>query len=232
MVPLLIGGGLAAGGAVASYMGGKSAADQQKKAQARWQAQRKALLDSLMKDQYSQGREHQAGTTDYLSKLTATMGQPATVAPTTAEYAPAVGDATGPRDADWQAVYRSAMAPKAAVNDAQLSANQANMDMGSMQNLLQQLGYGSELPARVADTQHGRFAFKNQMDQAANDAELAGFHPSNGSYNLQLLGQIMSGVGGGVLSAAPFMGGAPTSAAGAMNGRTAGNVNLFNAAAR
>ncbi len=210
MLPLALGVGLGAAGAVANYMGGKSEAKRKQRAIDRYNRDSSATYDTMMRDAWDAGLERQRGTGQVIEGLQPTMGAPASDVPQLADFMPAdEADPSGIRGD----VYRKAMAtagkPRQRVNQSQVAATQAGMDRSALARALDALGFSSTIEAQSRAPEHQRLQWQKRQELEAIKARLESALGStgNGARNLQLLGSLL-GAAGNVSMMAGSMGGA------------------------
>lgn len=197
MIPLLIAGGLAAGGAAANYMGARSEARRKAKAIKKYRHRMRDINSRLLEQLATQGRMEQEGTIQGITRGGAeasAAGEKAVAdrgAAINARLAALAGDAPPPtvampdaaRTAYERATGRAGLAQDAAdrlrvLSEQDLSRNQFTTE-GALPGM-----------AQVAATRTGQA--RAQLDQQNAEADLNGVMSTTGNQamNLQLLGAL------------------------------------------
>jgi hypothetical protein len=209
MVPLIVAGGLMAGGTVANYMGGENEAKRRSGAIKQYERDSARIHDNMLQDDWSTGQERQRGTGRVLTHLSSTMNQPGEAAPDVASYLPSTPEGSVP-DA-----YRAAMAqganPRVALSQTGVDATQAGMDREAMIRALDALGFSATVEGQTNAPQHARYQWQQRRDLADARARLESVlgSISNKTRNLQLLGSLLN-TGGQATMMGAAMSGGPT----------------------
>lgn len=190
-----IGVGMGLAGSALGAIGNRRAARQQRDAINRWQDNRRAILSGLADRQRGLSDQSQGYLTQALSDLSGTPdtipGQPSG----TADHLPAAPAGT----ADYSAAFRAALAPTQAIDDAALAHQQARAATTQRGRWTTGLLTRADGQRAIGRSSYGREAYLAQKRLMENDAALQGFRPSNSTYNLNLLGSLLSG-GSGALA--------------------------------
>jgi hypothetical protein len=158
----LIGAGLGAAGGVSSYLGGKSAAEEQARAIKKWKKRRQAILDSLTKEQWNASEAQQALMSDEISKFSPTANVDTHLA---ADFADPT--ATAGMDPAQLAAYQGALGQSTAVTDAGQLADAENQRRGAWLDTLGQNADSTAVRGYIPRTQLRRRGFQSAQQLAA-----------------------------------------------------------------